>query len=102
MLREFLAKKKLPPGVWTDHDSVWPHSSDAHTSSTAAANGSDYIPARRSLLSRFALPWLMELHNIHPPLYSEIVFDACLQSVQDPDVGAFDTLQLVTKVSLLP
>ena len=44
----------------------------------------------------------MELHNIHPPLYSEIVFDACLQSVQDPDVGAFDTLQLVTKVSLLP
>ncbi|PPQ66076.1 hypothetical protein CVT26_010818 [Gymnopilus dilepis] len=99
VLREFLAKKKLPPGVWTDHDSVWPHSSDAHTSSTAAANGSDYIPARRSLLSRFALPWLMELHNIHPPLYSEIVFDACLQSVQDPDVGAFDSLQLVTKDS---
>ncbi|KAF8910955.1 hypothetical protein CPB84DRAFT_1842225 [Gymnopilus junonius] len=90
VLREFLAKKRSPPGIHTDFDSAWPVLSDAHLSTAGLpTNGSDYISARRSLLSRFALPWLLELHDLHPVFYCQTLFDTCLQSTLDADSDEF-------------
>jgi len=37
------------------------------------------VVARRSILSRFALPWLLELHDLDPILYDRIAFETCLE-----------------------
>lgn len=57
-----------------------------------ATNGGDYVAARRSLISRFALPWLFELRNLHPEFYCQTVFDTCLQSVSSRNFTEVDIL----------
>ncbi|KDR81629.1 hypothetical protein GALMADRAFT_239698 [Galerina marginata CBS 339.88] len=92
MLREFVAKQQPPPGVRTDrHSPPWPLLPDFRPGSAGpASNGGDYVAARRSLLFRFALPWLLELHNLHPDFYCQTVFDTCFQAAVNRDPKEFD------------
>ncbi|KAF8163325.1 hypothetical protein B0H34DRAFT_805778 [Crassisporium funariophilum] len=85
ILREFVAKKRRLPGVQTDRGWLpWPPSHDFRPGAAGvSSNGGDYVAARRSLLSRFAIPWLLELHNLGPSLYGQIVFEACLELAAD-------------------
>ena len=92
ILREYVAKQKNLPGVRThEYAEPWPSSSTARSAPSGSANnGGDFVSARRSLLSRFALPWLLELHSFDPAFYCQIVFDACCNIVGDEDAD-FET-----------
>ncbi|EAU88627.2 hypothetical protein CC1G_12019 [Coprinopsis cinerea okayama7 len=87
ILREYIAKQRPLPGVKHPHDiPPWPASRFASrntTDSPAVSNGRDYVQARRALLSRYAEPWLLSLHNQDPEAYSSIIYDACVELAED-------------------
>lgn len=82
-----MAKQKPLPGVrQSRHSPTWPFLSDNRPAANGlASNGGDYVASRRSLLTRFALPWLFELHNLQPDFYCEVLFETCLQAAKDKD-----------------
>ncbi|KAF8964709.1 hypothetical protein BDZ97DRAFT_1815206 [Flammula alnicola] len=88
ILREFVAKQKRLPGVRSDRNAQpWPSPLDDRPGPiNLASNGGDFVAARRSLLSRFALPWLLELHDLDPQFYCQTIFDTCSQVAADRDV----------------
>ncbi|KAF4615386.1 hypothetical protein D9613_003079 [Agrocybe pediades] len=92
ILREYVAKQQPLPGVRNSrHPQTWPSSSDNRpTANSLASNGGDYVAARRSLLSRFALPWLYELHNLQPDFYCEVLFETCLQAAEEIDSSGLE------------
>ena len=85
ILREFVARKKQLPGIRSDKDiPLWPSLPDSRPGTTSlSSNGGDYVAARHSLLSRFAAPWLSELHELDPALYGQVVFDTCSEVAAD-------------------
>ncbi|KAF9482782.1 hypothetical protein BDN70DRAFT_800871 [Pholiota conissans] len=86
ILREFVAKQRNLPGVRSDLQ-PWPSSLGARSgSNNLASNGGDFVSARRALLSRFAFPWLSELHELDPIFYGQIVFDSCYQFSEESDI----------------
>jgi len=89
VLREFVAKKKQLPGVRSDTDIfAWPSLPDFRPGATSlSSNGGDYVTARHSLLSRFAAPWLLELHELDSVLYGQVVFDTCSEIAGDQNAG---------------
>jgi hypothetical protein len=66
ILREYVARKKELPGIRSDKDiAPWPSLPNLRPGATSlSSNGGDYVTARRLLLSRFAVPWLLELHEL--------------------------------------
>ncbi|KAF5315600.1 hypothetical protein D9611_004713 [Ephemerocybe angulata] len=74
ILRDYVAKQKPLPGVRTTGDMPpWPF---AH-------------PARSmTLLSRYAVPWLLSLHDQDRDVYAEILYDTCLELADDRVVGS--------------
>uniref|UniRef100_A0A8H8CNC3 Phorbol-ester/DAG-type domain-containing protein n=1 Tax=Psilocybe cubensis TaxID=181762 RepID=A0A8H8CNC3_PSICU len=94
ILREFVAKQKPLPGVrYERYGQPWPMPSELRPGlNSMATNGGDYVATRRSLISRFALPWLFELRALHPDFYCQTVFDTCQQSVDSRNSFEIDTL----------
>lgn len=67
--------KDIPP---------WPSFPNFHPGANSlSSNGGDYVTARHLLLSRFAVPWLLELHELDSALYGQIVFDTCSEVAAD-------------------
>ncbi|KAF9533011.1 hypothetical protein CPB83DRAFT_806739 [Crepidotus variabilis] len=86
ILREYIAKQNSLPGMRTSrYVPVWPSHSDNRPAPSAnlMSNGGDFVVARRALLSRFAVPWLLELHDLDPMLYCRIIFQHCIQAADD-------------------
>jgi len=81
-------KQRTLPGVRTERNiQSWPYQSEARPGpSSLASNGGDFVAARRSLLSRFAAPWLLEFHDLYPELYSQTAFETCLEFANEQDV----------------
>ena len=68
------------------HPQMWPpHSDGPFGSSNASSHGGDFVVARRLILSRYAVPWLLELHNLDSNLYEKIAFQSCLQLADEQD-----------------
>jgi hypothetical protein len=90
ILREFVAKKKRLPGIRSDKDiPTWPSLPDFRPRPTSnSSHGGDYVSARHSLCSRFAVPWLLKLHEVDPVLYGQAVFDTCSEVAADQTAGA--------------
>lgn len=92
ILREFVARKKRLPGIRSDKDILsWPSLPDFRSGASLSSNGGDYVAARHALLSRFAAPWLLELHELDSVLYGQVVFDTCSEVAADQNVGATET-----------
>jgi hypothetical protein len=85
ILREFVTRKKELPGIRSDKDvSPWPSLPNLRPGATSlSSNGGDYVTARHLLLSRFAVPWLLELHELDSALYGQVVFDTCSEVAAD-------------------
>jgi hypothetical protein len=83
-----VAKQRDLPGVRPLQSTVpWPPFPNTRSSpSSTASNGGDFVSARRSLLSRFALPWLSRLHALDPAFYCQTLFDSCSQIVAAGDL----------------
>jgi hypothetical protein len=88
VLREFVAKRSSLPGMRTaTHPQMWPplHSDGRLNSANLSSNGGDFVVARRLILSRYALPWLLEFHDLDSDLYDRIAFQSCLQMATERD-----------------
>lgn len=85
ILREFVTRKKELPGIRSDKDILpWPSLPNLRPGATShSSNGGDYVTARHLLLSRFAVPWLLELHELDSALYGQVVFDTCSEVAAD-------------------
>ena len=84
ILREFVTRKELP-GIRSDKDiPPWPSLPNLRPGATnLSSNGGDYVTARHLLLSRFAVPWLLELHELDSALYGQVAFDTCSEVAAD-------------------
>lgn len=88
ILREFVARKKALPGVRSDKDTPWPSLPNFRPgANNLSSNGGDYVTDRHLLLSRFAAPWLLELHELDSALYGQIVFNTCSEVSADQNAG---------------
>ncbi len=86
------------PGMRTPGYEVWPLRPLGKYTPNYKGNAGDFVLARRSILDRFALPWLLELHDLDPDLYATMAFESCLHVVDDKD---FDSLDAVDQVQVL-
>ncbi|KAG6814364.1 hypothetical protein H0H92_010950 [Tricholoma furcatifolium] len=81
VLRDYLGKGQPLPGVRPSQDPItWPLSDKARSTSANSNNGGDYLATRRSLLMRYAKPWLQALHSLDSVLYASLVFDTCTEN----------------------
>ncbi|KAJ2931375.1 hypothetical protein H1R20_g5743, partial [Candolleomyces eurysporus] len=90
VLRDYIGKQKPLPGVRSTGDMPpWPFAhlsrsnSDMHSS-----NGRDYMTVRTALLTRYAVPWLLSLHDQGSEAYTDIVYDTCIELADDRVVGS--------------
>jgi hypothetical protein len=56
-------------------------------------NGGDYVASRRALLTRYAVKWLVELHDQDPALYGVLMYEICVETSQEHSVDV-DILKL--------
>ncbi|KAI0093920.1 hypothetical protein BDY19DRAFT_989447 [Irpex rosettiformis] len=79
ILRDYVARGRNLPGVRSGEPQAWPIEAQLrpHTTPTTS-NGGDYVAGRRALLSRYAAPWMLALHDLDISIYSTLVFElAC-------------------------
>jgi hypothetical protein len=46
------------------------------------------MTARSALLTRYALPWLLSLHDQDKSVYTDILYDTCMELAEDRLVGS--------------
>lgn len=84
ILREYVARNRNLPGVRSGEAQSWPaQSSTRPTASVTASNGGDYIASRRALLSRYAGPWMLALHDLDIIAYAGILYDLLCEHAED-------------------
>lgn len=73
------------PGVRSASDPLpWPAVLNGRPApSSSANNGGDYVASRRALLSRYATPWLLALHNQDADKYCTLLYDICVDLTED-------------------
>ncbi|KAK0483676.1 hypothetical protein IW261DRAFT_1464504 [Armillaria novae-zelandiae] len=84
ILRDYVAKQQSLPGVrMTDDVNPWPEARTLrHVPPSSVHNGGDYVMARRSLLSHYAIPWLSALHQEDAENYGMLLYGASVQLAQ--------------------
>lgn len=92
MLRDYIAKHKTLPGVRDGREPLsWPSAHASRpTPSGSMSNSGDYIAARRALLSRYGIPWLLALHDLDTHIYAKLVYDICLEIAEIHSGNVFD------------
>ncbi|PBK96908.1 hypothetical protein ARMGADRAFT_1010439 [Armillaria gallica] len=84
ILRDYVAKQQSLPGVrMADDVNPWPEARTLrHVPPSSVHNGGDYVTARRSLLSHYAIPWLSALHNEDAENYGMLLYETSVQLAQ--------------------
>ncbi|KDQ07904.1 hypothetical protein BOTBODRAFT_180257 [Botryobasidium botryosum FD-172 SS1] len=79
--RDYVAIGRVPPGIRSTHDlPSWPSSTSARLTGLSSANsGGDYVASRRQLLAKYAMRWLLALHDLDPDLYARALFEECVE-----------------------
>lgn len=90
ILRDYVAKQKPLPGVRKTGDlPPWPFAHSARgMTDVHSSNGRDYMSVRTALLTRYAIPWLLSLHDQDEDTYTDIVYDTCTELADDKVVGS--------------
>ncbi|KAJ6630829.1 hypothetical protein B0H10DRAFT_1938967 [Mycena sp. CBHHK59/15] len=98
ILRDYLAKQQTLPGVRPPSESLsWPSAQSARLKPASSVNnGGDYVASRRTLLNRFAVKWLLEMHDQDPALYAALIYEICVETSQQGDLGV-DILKLLSQ-----
>jgi hypothetical protein len=66
-------------------------------------NGGDYVASRRGLLRRYAVRWLLALHDQDTALYAALIYDICSDMAEDGAVKAdFGGLQSGEDKKVIP
>jgi hypothetical protein len=78
---------------------MWPlHPDGRLNSSNLSSNGGDFVVARRLILSHYALPWLLDFHNLDSDLYDRVAFQSCSQMAAERVSGAHNQLDSAGQV----
>lgn len=102
ILREYVAKQRVLPGVQSSRDVSWPQTQRSRALPQGSSNnGGDYVATRRSLLAHYAVPWLQALHNEEPETYTDMLFDICLDTSQE-SLTTYDVLHPKPRASVNP
>ncbi|RXW20753.1 hypothetical protein EST38_g5104 [Candolleomyces aberdarensis] len=90
VLRDYIGKQKPLPGVRSTGDMPpWPFAHPSRSNSDMhSSNGRDYMTVRTALLTRYAVPWLLSLHDQGCETYTDIVYDTCIELADDRVVGS--------------
>ncbi|KAJ7285806.1 hypothetical protein C8J57DRAFT_1431486 [Mycena rebaudengoi] len=97
ILRDYVAKQRTLPGVRAPSEPLsWPSTQTSRVAPTSSvSNGGDYVAARKGLLNRYAVKWLLELHDQDPALYAADMYEICVEAsqegVQDVDIFKLPT-----------
>jgi hypothetical protein len=54
-------------------------------------NISEYRQCRQSMMSRYALPWLLALYDLSPDTYADVLYGSFVDITQDSDTGEDET-----------
>ncbi|KIY43409.1 hypothetical protein FISHEDRAFT_10379, partial [Fistulina hepatica ATCC 64428] len=87
-LLEYMQTYQVLPGVRTGEnlDRPWPPMRDSRpTDPGNKVNVGDYIAFRRHVLQRYAVPWLMYLHDQDPSLYGQWIYEICQEFSSEDD-----------------
>ncbi|TDL27495.1 hypothetical protein BD410DRAFT_782583 [Rickenella mellea] len=87
ILRDYVARGRTLPGVPSVVDShSWPSGASSRSAPTSSVNnGGDHVARRKSLLTRYAAPWLLALHNRDRVFYSHLLFNLCTELATESD-----------------
>ncbi|KAJ7452375.1 hypothetical protein B0H11DRAFT_2327847, partial [Mycena galericulata] len=84
ILRDYLAKHRTLPGIRTAEDHLsWPSLQSSRLAASSVNNGGDYVASRRALLNRYAVKWLLEMHDQDPALYGTLMYEICFEACQE-------------------
>ncbi|KAJ7685226.1 hypothetical protein DFH06DRAFT_1157872 [Mycena polygramma] len=88
ILRDYLAKQRTLPGIRTASDPLsWPSAQSSRmTPASSVNNGGDYVASRRALQNRYAVKWLLEMHDQDPAQYGALMYDICVEVSQEGTV----------------
>lgn len=80
VVRDFVSAGESMPGVPPRTESIsWPHTRTASSSVPSGASTAEYTNIRRALINRYAIPWLLQVHNLNKNLYAECLYHQCVQ-----------------------
>ncbi|KAM6500500.1 hypothetical protein JOM56_003514 [Amanita muscaria] len=95
ILRDFVAQGRHMPGVPSIRTSpTWPEGASYRPPVSSSINASNYIAFRRTIGSRYAMGWLLALHDQDALLYAEVLYDACVDFVNVETVNSQASLIL--------
>ncbi|KAG8753658.1 hypothetical protein FRC14_005835, partial [Serendipita sp. 396] len=84
VVRDFVSVKIPMPGVRpVGEKPAWPepiYNAAPREGSTGGA--ADYTTTRQKIATRFALPWLLQMHDLNRSLYAECLYQQCLQAAE--------------------
>ena len=85
ILKDFLPKQVMPPGVPSENEALpWPF---VQSPRSAPASGGDYLISRRALLGHYASRWLLAIHDMDLASYGrllyELSFDIALDAINE-------------------
>ncbi|KAJ3920293.1 hypothetical protein F5877DRAFT_77276 [Lentinula edodes] len=85
ILRDYLARQRALPGVRSASDTLpWPSVPNGRPApSSSVNNGGDYVASRKALVSRYEIPWLLALHHQNSENYCNILYNICVELVDD-------------------
>lgn len=82
VVRDYVAQRERLPGCRQPNDRYfWPNPARQRTmgANSASSSTSEYTSTRRSLLHRYAIPWLRRFHDLNRPIYSRCLYKQCLR-----------------------
>jgi hypothetical protein len=86
------------PGVPPRTDTLaWPHTRTVSGNVSSGASTAEYTNIRRSLVNRYATPWLLQVHNLNKNLYAECLYHQCMQLSATP--GASGVVSSINDLS---
>ena len=84
ILRTYVARQRELPGVRSGEPQPWPPQIQLRPTVTAVpGNGGDYVATRRLLLTRYAVPWMLALHDQEIMAYATLIFDLLAEYAEE-------------------
>lgn len=84
ILRDYVARGRILPGVRSGEPHAWPFQVQFRPSTTpVASNGGDYVASRRALLTRYAAPWMLALHDLDIVAYGQMLYDLLCEHAEE-------------------
>lgn len=87
VIRDFGSLREQLPGVRSEGQRLpWPEPIPSKSGSSGSG-AIEYTSTRRALLLRYAMPWLLQVHDLQRQLYAQCLYQQCLQLADSSTSG---------------